>query len=624
MNIWIDNQRQTTLTLATVFRRLSMGIFILLMLSSCKSTENSNTFLDEAFSGNQQVPQRIAVLPFTSQEETKDSIKAMLRESVYSHLSATNYLFVRPNKVTQSLAVLNISTAEEFEKNAKRISKALDADAVLLGEIISADVIYAGVAAQVYYEVQMSLITSSGDVIWRDTFSERSLEGGVSADPFSMLYSLAITAMHVGEENLFAVSDKIGRQVAKAIPQPEGSFETDSLFIDSVIHNATNSVLSYGDELKIGIEAPPGLSVSATIESIDEVFSLKELSDGKYMIELPVSNQWNGKDLMLTGFAIDSTGNRARKISTVGLLTFDNSAPEAITNVATTLTQSSASFSWQAKEAGLDYTLFSKVDGRTEQLAQTQETSFTVSRPHTPFESYQFEIIASDSAGNKSKASLITAIYLPNNAMRAASPLTLAKIPQQIDSDLALYKAYSPYIIDQNSIVSSGASLFIEPGVTLQFTQGATLEIQGSLYTFGGSPIVFEALNKQLNDQTFIRLNTNAHVEMNGFLIDSAGIAIEILQGRPMLNNCQLLKSKYSALSIKGVANVSIDNCIVNGSNTSAIVVAQNARLKIRNSQFLNNMPFHIQNSSTYTVDAQFNQWKPAADMISILGKVTY
>lgn len=613
MNIWIKRLSEFSAYLVFFF-----------LLSACNSLEKSKNIVTEAFESNDKLPQRIAVLPFVSEQDTKENIKTMLRDSVYSHLSSTNYLFVRPQRVAQSLELLNLSSASDYQANAARISKALDADALLLGEILSADVIYAGVAAQVYYEVQVSLVSKTGKLIWQDTFSERSLEGGVSADPFSMLYSLAITAMHVGEENLFAVSDKIGRQVAKAIPQPDGAFETNSLFIGSVIHNATNDILTYGDELKIGIEAPSGLNVSATIESIDEVINLIEVTEGKYMAELPVSNQWNGKDLMLTGFAIDSTGNRARKISTVGLLTIDNSAPEPINAVEAILTQSSATFSWQANEPDLTYTLFDKVNGTRQELAKTKETKVTIARPHQAFQRYQFEIIATDLAGNTSDINTLSAVYLPNNAMRAASPLTLAKIPATISSDLALYKAYSPYILDVNSTVQPGASLFIEPGVTIQFTQGATLEVQGSLYTFGGEAISFEAMNKQLNDQTFIKLNSNSHIELNGFVVDSAGIGVEILQGRPMLNNCQILKSKYSALSIKGVANVSIENCIVNGSNTSALVVAQNARLKIRNSKFLNNMPFHIQNSSTYTVDARFNQWQPAADMISILGKVDY
>ena len=613
MNIWIKR-----------LSKFSAYLVFFSLLGACNSLEKSKDIVTEAFESNDKLPQRIAVLPFVSEQDTKENIKTMLRDSVYSHLSSTNYLFVRPQRVTQSLDLLNLSSSSDYQGNAARISKALDADALLLGEILSADVIYAGVAAQVYYEVQVSLVSKTGKLIWQDTFSERSLEGGVSADPFSMLYSLAITAMHVGEENLFAVSDKIGRQVAKAIPQPDGAFETNSLFIGSVIHNATNDILTYGDELKIGIEAPSGLNVSATIESIDEVINLVEVTEGKYMAELPVSNQWNGKDLMLTGFAIDSTGNRARKISTVGLLTIDNSAPEPISGVEAILTQSSATFSWKANESDLTYTLFDKVNGTRQELAKTKDTKVTIARPHQAFQRYQFEIIATDLAGNTSGVNTLSAVYLPNNAMRAASPLTLAKIPAVISSDLALYKAYSPYILDVNSTVQPGASLFIEPGVTIQFTQGATLEVQGSLYTFGGELIAFEAMNKQLNDQTFIKLNSNSHIELNGFVVDSAGIAVEILQGRPMLNNCQILKSKYSALSIKGVANVSIENCIINGSNTSALVVAQNARLKIRNSKFLNNMPFHIQNSSTYTVDARFNQWQPAADMISILGKVDY
>jgi len=584
------------------------------------SKQSDNEVADE---DDNALPQRIALMPFNAPEDVSDETITMLRQSVFSHLSSTNYLFVRPQEVDQRILLLE-QQSNYTKEDASVLTGLLGADALLLGTVLSSDVIYAGVASQIYYKVQVSLVDKTGKVIWSDVFSERSIEGGFSVDPFSMLYNLAVTAMHLGKENMFAVADKIGRQVANSIPQPEGVFTLRNLMIESVVHDGVNKILKYGDTLKVGVKAPANMSVNLSIESISELFSAVETEPGTYFSDIPINTKWNGDDLLLTAYVRDKVGNRARKISHLGLLNIDNKSPDSITDVIANLNADSLEIKWQHLENDSSYSIYEVVNNERVLLQQTNHKSLSISRQHKAFNHYEFEIVATDKAGNTSDGYTLTSEYLPSNALKQSAIINKAKLPVIISSDSRLTKKHSPYLVDNATKIDASAILFIEPGVVLEFTQSGSLEIKGSISTFGLSPIVFKSINDKSLNHSFLKINSEKHVDLNGFIIENAGIAIEVINGKPEFRDCIITNSKYTALSIQNMANVMVDNCRISGSNTSAVVVANNARLRIKNSQFSNNFPFHIQNSSTYSVDARNNQWQPVADAFTILGNVKY
>ncbi len=636
----------------TQMRKCRVGLRLTLMFMAClslvacgatntgsvrpatlsQSSQTTGTDSPEASSGNSvsdeqsndvTLPQRIAVMPFKADADANPEIIEMLRESVFSHLSSTNYSFVRPQIVDQRTLLIKQDNGFTID-DVPMLAQMLDSDAILIGTVIDSEVLYAGVAASIFYKVEVSLVNKQGDIIWKDIFSERSIEGGVSADPFTMLYTLAVTAMHVGKENLFAVADKIGRQVAASIPQPEGLFDNQTIFIDSVIHDAVNKVLSYGDSIRVGVKAPPRMNVNVSIESLNQMFPLKEGQEGTYFTDIPVNPNWNGKDLMLTAFAVDKSGNRARKISTVGLINFDNIAPEAVTNLDIQLSSQQLSARWEHPETNLYYVLYKKVGDNKVELTRTKNKRLEFEQEHQAFQIYEYVIVAEDEVGNVSSNDFIELQYFPSNAIKQASQITQASLPDSLSKDSVMLKKYGPYLIDKNTKVEQGVNLFIEPGVKLEFTQSGTLEVEGSLHTFGGEAIELNTINGRPADQAFLRLNSDAHVELNGFSITNAGIGIEVKKGRPFIQNGKILNSKFSALSISDFANVNVESVSIKGSNTSAVVVADSARLSIKKSAFENNLPFHIQNSSTYSVFATGNTWLPAADALTILGNVNY
>ena len=60
-------------------------------------------------------------------------------------------------------------------------------------------------------------------------------------------------------------------------------------------------------------------------------------------------------------------------------------------------------------------------------------------------------------------------------------------LPDSILSDMTLYKKFSPYLVSNDVVVGENARLTIEPGVTLQFSPGIGMTINGAM-TADGTP----------------------------------------------------------------------------------------------------------------------------------------
>jgi hypothetical protein len=78
--------------------------------------------------------------------------------------------------------------------------------------------------------------------------------------------------------------------------------------------------------------------------------------------------------------------------------------------------------------------------------------------------------------------------------LHASGPTEVSGI---LDTDTTWTAANSPYLATGNIMVSSGATLTVEPGVTVRFTPGRRLQVQGTLIARGtaAAPILFTSSN---------------------------------------------------------------------------------------------------------------------------------
>lgn len=629
--------------------RCLLAIYILLLLG-CKATNNSDTVAEPRNnskiasvqnSENEkvttshelqgkllieeqdiQLPQTIAILPFNN-FTNEAAASTTLRSTLFGHLASSNYRFPHIKDIDNRLTILD-PIQQITPKDAEFLSKLLDVDGLLFVDILSYDKLYAGIYAQITFSVKVSLVSSKGKMLWQGKFEEISREGGVSTNALTMLYNIAMTALHISDENLLAVADKLGRKIASDFPQPEQYQHQIHSYIDTVLHDGAGKVLKYGDALQVGIKGEVNKRASVSIEGVDQVFPLTEKEPGIYLTSIVIDKRWNGSDLMLTGYLQDSSGINSRYISSVGLINFDNIKPEPVQLVKQKNGAKRLTFEWQHPENDLRYIVY-KTDGDQQQvLFETFQKEFVWQHEFNYFEIARLAIVAIDKAGNISDALNISTPIYPLINMYEATTVKSSRLPSKLSGQLLLLRNEGPFIIDQTVTQTPGSSLFIEPGTEISFTASGKWLIQGSFFTFGQEPVKLKPLSDGLTAQTFLSLDSNEHVDIDGMSIDGAGIGIEVLKGKPAITNCTIANSQYSALVVANSAVVYLQNCVLQGSNTSALVVTDQARLRVTNSQFMDNFPFHIQSSSIYELEATGNMWQPDASAMTILGKVRY
>jgi parallel beta-helix repeat protein len=116
--------------------------------------------------------------------------------------------------------------------------------------------------------------------------------------------------------------------------------------------------------------------------------------------------------------------------------------------------------------------------------------------------SFDLQLDASRSTSGENLASTNPEFSIsPDEDLSLIAKFTLSeehKFPSQVDSDMQLTAAGSPFIVDKDVTVNSGATLTIDPGVRMLFATGASIHFQGSLQAIGAkdSPILLEPLSQ--------------------------------------------------------------------------------------------------------------------------------
>jgi hypothetical protein len=568
------------------------------------------------------LPKSIAILPFLNDTQ-EPAASDILRNALYGHIASSNYNFSHLKDIENRLAILDPENPVS-PTDASLLTQLLDVDGLLFGKVIQYDTFFIGLYAQITFEVEITFVDKEGNILWQESIEEISREGGISASAWSLLYSLVVTAMHLEDENLLAVADKLGRKIAARIPQPDSYKGPRVSYIQTVLHDGTDKLLMYGDTLSVGMKGDRNKQAMVKIEGIEEMFGLQETEPGVYLADIVINRDWNGQDLMLTGFLSGTNGAVSKSISPVGLLNIDNLAPKVVEIMSTKVDKNTLSFRWNKAEQGLIYSVYQVISGERILLAQTAEDQVTIAHGAGMFSSVNYEIEAQDQTKNISAPKYIQQWIYPFPNLYEAKVFTAIKLPKQIKGDILLKKQHGPFLVENKIVSVPGSNLFIEPGTQINFSNKGNLKIKGSLYTFKGEPIMLSPLADVSTAQTFLTLESDGHLEIQSVVIKQAGIAIEVLSGKATLTDCVITDSEYSAIVVSNSAVLSIDDCLFRGSNTSGVVVTDQARVKITNTGFEKNFPFHLQSSSIYELEAIKNKWNPAPSPMTILGNIRY
>ena len=610
---------------------LFSAVIAITLLASCSiSTKGTIAItspirtLENMTSGEQEklktsdIPKVIAIAQLSNSTESIEA-SSVLREILQSHLSNKNFQLVHTKEVDLK--------DSDNKLTPQQLAQTLGVDAVVIGEVIEYERFYAGIYAHIKLGVDIELISKDGKTLWQKKEVITSRAGGVSTTIWGILLNAALAAQHLEDKNLFAAADELGRSIADDFPEPAGFIGTTLPTIDMVIHDGANKWLKYNDNLTVGIKGQAGLRAVLDIECIGS-FDLKEQESGVYKTDIIVDKRWNGEQKVITGKLIDNSGQITQMISTTGLVNFDNLKPTNVNQLKVDFaTIDEIKLSWRSNnQEQVKYkVLMTSLDSNLAETTNiTKETDIIIKGDFEAFKTLEFTVIALDQAENESAKTVIsTKVYPIKLATTTTLSSTLSGSYQGIN---VLSKDNSPYIVASNTIFTEGSTLIIEPEVKVKFKQGTGITVQGLAYLWGTTKqlpksIVFESESTQSPAKKFLTLDSSKTIEINGLHLKNSGVAIEIKSGAPRFNHLYSDNAKYSALTIYGQANVKIKNCQLNGSSTSAIVLSGRSRLALNDCKFTNNQPFHIQNSSAFSVIANDVIFDKSTKM-PVLGKL--
>jgi hypothetical protein len=608
---------------------LFSAIIAITLLTSCSiSTKGTIAItspirtLEDMTSGEQEklkidnIPKVIAIAQL-SNNTTSTEASSVLRDILQSHLSNKNFQLVH----TKEVDFKNPNN----ELTPQQLAQTLGVDAVVVGEVIEYERFYAGIYAHIKLGVDIKLVSKDGKTLWEKKEVITSRAGGLSTTVWGILLNAALAAQHLEDKNLFAAADELGRSIANEFPEPEGYAGRTLPVIDMVIHDGANKWLKYNDNLAVGIKGEAGLRAILDIEGVGS-FDLKEQDAGYYTTDIIIDKRWNGEQKVITGKLIDNSGQITQMISTTGLVNFDNQKPTNVDELKIDFaTIDEVKISWKSnnKEQVKYKVLMASLNNKKILSSHiTKETTIVIPGIFDPFETLEFTVIALDKAENESAKTLISAkVYPVKLADTATLSSTLSGSYQGIN---ILSKENSPYIIASNTIFTENSTLVIEPEVKVKFKQNAGVTVQGLAYLWGktnemSKSIIFESESTLSPAKKFLTLDSSKTIEINGLHLKNSGVAIEIKSGSPRFDHLYSDNAKYSVLNIIGKSNVKISNCQLNGSSTSAIVLSGRSRLAIEQCSFINNQPFHIQNSSAFPVLAKDVTFDKSASM-KVLG----
>ena len=193
----------------------------------------------------------------------------------------------------------------------------------------------------------------------------------------------------------------------------------------------------------------------------------------------------------------------------------------------------------------------------------------------------------------------------------------IAPLGGLVGKDSFLTQIHSPYILEKDVVIDEGATLFIQSGVTLKFSAGASLVVKNGAIDARGAadrPITFTSNDSSPLPGSFpavARFEQPAQIasSFQYCVIEFAKTGLEILYGGPEIHHCLITQNEHVGIKVthEGAPNISFSTFAKNA-GAGAIVVLGSARPKIYRNNFQENS-FAIQSQTSIYLDARENWW---------------
>ncbi len=196
-------------------------------------------------------------------------------------------------------------------------------------------------------------------------------------------------------------------------------------------------------------------------------------------------------------------------------------------------------------------------------------------------------------------------------------PILKSPLASPIQKDSFLILAHSPYVVEREVTIDGGATLFIQPGVTLKFNAGASMVVKNGGIEARGTPegaITFTSSNSSPTPGAYpaaVRFEKESGVAsfFRYCVIEYAETGMEVAYGSPEIDRCLIARNSQAGLKVTHQGAPKVSYCtFVQNTGTGALVALGGARPRLYRNNFQEN-DFAVQSHSSIFMDARENWW---------------
>ncbi len=618
-------------------------------------------------------PRSVAVLPFAGNATRWGSVPEgysptdLVRRGLYNHVSSLPFSDLELHETDRLLANAGLSgdaLQTMLEHDPQKLRAILGVDAVISGEVTAFERVFVGVVSQVAVGCEVRLTDlATGKLLWRARHISREFGGGFSLNPVGLAISAIASAWNIRDEQFDRKTDDLFREIIStletSLPEslqrrvpPPPHLDFFALMTEGEYFRAGNELRfrlvgdpdceAYVDlpGYRTGVRLPPlpqamqsGAAAQAlaalrtrmaeadsplTPEQEDVARSLlntREVYEGSITVD---TGDLTGP-LLPRGYLIRPSGGVANAFAGTRRIRIDARPPMAPLGLRAEPLNGAVALTWKASPSPdvSHYDVYMARGNAMDfsRILSSGDLSATVDGLAN-FEPVRAYVVAVDEAGNASERPRPRRTTpIPDKALAAAD-----MAPQQfgglITRAMRLTEDHSPYTVQGVTTIAKGGTLYVEPGVHLQFAPGALLAVEGgSLLVLGSAdaPVLFlpESPAAQAGSWGGIVAGSNASVRLQHAVIDRATYGLTASDAAPTLEHVAIIHAGQAGMYVRSNARVAL-SCgrIAHCRGMGGIVTeGAGAAVLVRDTALFDNTPFAVQNFSVVTQDVSGNYW---------------
>jgi len=158
---------------------------------------------------------RVCVLPFTDRTETA-GLATQVRESFAGHLSIKRFSDAELHEIDTRLSTIS---GDWKTQSAQRLGKPLQCDALIYGEVTTAERLYLGLYSQLTLEGWIRVVdSSSGQSLVAGSYATKFRSGAFPFSALGVVPGAVLNLRNITDAQLIRAIDDLGRHLAEKVP----------------------------------------------------------------------------------------------------------------------------------------------------------------------------------------------------------------------------------------------------------------------------------------------------------------------------------------------------------------------------------------------------------------------